>query len=82
MAYEQINEGLSGALEKTIRKTWAPRAQGADAENLVTRTDSPATGNIFSFDVHDSGGMEQTQEATCKTCGRDLGRHHKSCPQI
>ena len=27
MANEHINEGLPGALEKTMRKTWAPRAQ-------------------------------------------------------
>ena len=57
-------------------------AQGADAENWITRTDSLATGNMFSFGSHDSGGMEQTQEATCKTCGRAVGHHYKSCPQI
>ena len=82
VAYEQMNEGLPGALEKIMRKTWAPRAQGADAEHWVTRTDSPAMGNLFSFDSHDSGGVEQTQEATCNTCGRALGHHYKSCPQI
>ena len=63
MAYEQINEGLPGALEKIMRKTWAPRAQER-TQTIGSPVLIPRQLELFfSFDSHDSGGMEQTRVA-------------------